>query len=111
MNFEKMTEKARQAIMESQQIGAEEGHQQLDGEHLHLALLTQEDGLIPKLLTNMEVNTGELIADLKAELSKLPKVQGGGDSMYSSRRLTQLFSQAEKIAGPVTTGYTHDGVR
>ena len=100
-----MTEKARQAILDCQQIGAEEGHQQLDGEHLHMALLMQEEGLIPKLLANMGVNTGELIGDLEAELSKLPKVQGGGDSMYSSRRLTQLLSQAEKIASDFKDEY------
>ncbi len=50
MNFEKWTEKAQNAMMESQNIAVANGHQQLDGEHLHLALLTQEDGLISRLL-------------------------------------------------------------
>ena len=44
----------------------------------------------------MSVNGGALIGDLQVELSKLPKVQGSGDSMYASRRLNQLMSQAEK---------------
>ena len=100
-----MTEKARAAIMDCQQIGAEEGHQQLDGEHLHMALIMQQDGLIPKLLANMGVNTGALIGDLETELSKLPKVQGGGDSMYSSRRLNQLMAQSEKIAADFKDEY------
>ena len=98
MNFEKMTEKAQSAIMDCQKIGIEEGHQQLDGEHLHMALMMQQDGLIPKLLNLMEVNNGAVIGDLQIELSKLPKVQGAGDSMYSSRRLNQLFMNAEKVA-------------
>jgi len=105
MNFEKMTEKARSAIMDCQQIGAEEGNQQLEGEHLHMALVMQDDGLIPKLLANMEVNISALIGDLEMEISKLPKVQGGGDSMYPSRRLTQLLGQAEKKASEFKDEY------
>ncbi|MEA4986856.1 MAG: ATP-dependent chaperone ClpB [Anaerovorax sp.] len=98
MNFEKWTEKAQGAIMDAQNIGIQDGHQQLDGEHLHVALLLQQDGLIPKLLSYMGVNLGELVGDLQKELDKLPKVQGGGDSMYSTRRLNQLVMNAEKIA-------------
>lgn len=105
MNFEKMTEKAQHAILDCQKIGVEEGHQQLDGEHLHMALLMQQDGLIPKLLNYMGVNNGAVIGELQGELSKLPKVQGGGDSMYSSRRLNQLLINAEKIAAEFKDEY------
>ena len=48
MNFEKWTERAQNAVMESQNLAISLGHQQMDGEHLHLALLTQNEGLIPK---------------------------------------------------------------
>lgn len=105
MNFEKMTEKARSAIIDSQTIGVEEGHQQLEGEHLHMALLMQQDGLIPKLLHLMGIDTGALIGDLEAELARLPKVQGGGDGMYASRRLNQLLLDAERIAGEFKDEY------
>ena len=98
MNMDRMTEKAQGAIIDCQKIAVEEGHQQIDGEHLHMALLLQQEGLIPKLLNYMSVNGGALIGDLQVELSKLPKVQGSGDSMYASRRLNQLMSQAEKRA-------------
>ncbi len=99
MNMEKMTEKAQGAIIDCQKIGLEEGHQQIDVEHLHMALMMQQEGLIPKLLNYMSVNNGALIGDLQAELSRLPKVQGGGDSMYAGRRLNELMMRAEKIAG------------
>ena len=98
MNMDRMTEKAQGAIIDCQKIGVEEGHQQIDGEHLHMALLLQQEGLIPKLLNYMSVNNGALIGDLQVELSKLPKVHGGGDSMYAGRRLNQLMMNAEKIA-------------
>ena len=50
MNIEKYTQNAQSAIMESQNIAIANGHQTLEVEHLHMALLTQKDGLIPKLL-------------------------------------------------------------
>ncbi len=98
MNFEKFTQNAQSAVMDCQNIGVQEGHQQLDGEHLHLALMLQQDGLIPKLIGLMGVKTGEIVGELEAEIEKLPKVHGGNDNMYSTRRLNQLLINAEKIA-------------
>ncbi len=99
MNLDKYTQNAQGAIIDCQNLALEEGHQQLDGEHLHLALVMQQDGLIPKLLKFMEINVGAVIGDLEGELEKLPKVTGAAaDSMYASRRLSQLLLRAEKIA-------------
>ena len=105
MNIEKYTQNAQSAIIDCQNIAVEEGNQQLDGEHLHLALLMQKDGLIPKLLKFMGVNTGEVIGAVQAEIDKLPKVAGSGDSMYSTRRLQQIFLNAEKKAEKLKDEY------
>ena len=98
MNIEKYTQNAQQAVMDCQNIAISEGHQMLDGEHLHMALLMQKDGLIPKLLKYMNVDATAVIADVEEQLEKLPKVSGNADNMYSSRRLSQLLMRAEKIA-------------
>lgn len=98
MNFEKLTQNAQAAVMDCQNIGIQEGHQQLDGEHLHLALMLQQDGIIPKLLHYMNVNTGEIVGALQIEMEKLPKVHGGDDNMYTTRRLNQILMNGEKIA-------------
>ena len=98
MNIEKYTQNAQQAVMDCQNIAISEGHQMLDGEHLHMALLMQKDGLIPKLLKYMNVDPTAVIADVEEQLEKLPKVSGAADNMYSSRRLSQILMRAEKIA-------------
>ena len=84
--------------MDCQNIAISEGHQMLDGEHLHMALLMQKDGLVPKLLKYMNIDATAVIADVEEQLEKLPKVSGNADNMYSSRRLSQLLMRAEKIA-------------
>ena len=61
MNIEKYTQNAQQAVMDCQNIAISEGHQMLDGEHLHMALLMQKDGLIPKLLKYMNVDATAML--------------------------------------------------
>ena len=53
MNIERVTRKAQKAILAAKDLAVRMGHQQLDSDHLHLALITQEDGLIPKLIKYM----------------------------------------------------------
>ena len=98
MNLEKFTDKARDAMVECQNIGIQEGHQQLDGEHLHLALMLQQDGLIPKLVKYMEIEPAKIVGDLEERIEQLPRVSGGDDQIYTTRRLNQLLINAEKYA-------------
>jgi len=99
MNFDQYTQNAQQAVADCQSIAIENGQQQLDGEHLHLALLRQRDGLVPKLLAYMGLDVEVLSSEVQREIDRLPKVSGGGaDQLYASRRLTQLFTSAERIA-------------
>lgn len=98
MNIEKYTQNAQSAIVDCQNIAISEGQQMIDGEHLHLALMMQRDGLIPKLLKYNKVNTDALTAVLKDEIAKLPKVTGAADNMYTSRRFSQILLNAEKTA-------------
>ncbi|NLD10820.1 MAG: AAA domain-containing protein, partial [Clostridiales bacterium] len=98
MNIERYTQNAQNAVMDCQNIAISEGHQELDGEHLHLALLMQKDGLMPKLVKNMGGDPSLMIADLEAVMEKLPKVSGNAANVYATRRLNQLFLNAEKEA-------------
>ncbi|MDR0886565.1 MAG: ATP-dependent chaperone ClpB [Clostridiales Family XIII bacterium] len=99
MNTDKFTQKTAEALMEAQQIAISMGHQQIDGEHLHLALLTQEDGLIPRLLELRGIDKHDMIQEVETALNKIPRVSGAGnDSIYASRRFQSLLNDSEKIA-------------
>ncbi len=97
MNIEKFTQKAQQAILESQDVAVRLGNQQLDGEHLHNSLLAQDDGLIPKLVQMAGADPALLLSDVEAELNKLPKVMGG-DGLYATRRFNKLLLDGQDRA-------------
>ena len=98
MNIEKYTQNAQSAMVEAQNLAVSEGHQMMEGEHIHLALLEHKDGLIPKLLKYMNADPEQLSGAVRMELDKLPKVSGAADNVYMSRRLSALFVRAESIA-------------
>ncbi|NJD04533.1 MAG: hypothetical protein FIA99_18505 [Ruminiclostridium sp.] len=99
MNFDKLTEKAQEAVGAAQETALRMNHQQVEGEHLHMALLVQEDGLIPKLITFMGGNPELVVRDLQIELEKIPAVYGAGaSSLYASRRLNEIIMHAEDEA-------------
>ncbi|NLL05954.1 MAG: ATP-dependent chaperone ClpB [Clostridiaceae bacterium] len=107
MNIDKFTEKAQETISLSQEIGIRLGHQQIDGEHLHLAMVNQEEGLIPKLISYMGINVQMYIGDVAQQLEKLPKVYGSGaTSMYATRRFNEILLRAEDEAKKFKDDYT-----
>ena len=98
MNFDKYTQNAQAAIADCQNIAIENGQQQLEGEHLHLALLRQREGLVPRLLTYMGLDVNTLMGEVQREIDRLPKVSGSSDQLYASRRFAKLLVDAEKTA-------------
>jgi len=106
VNLEKYTEKAQQAVVLAQQWAIRLDHQQVDGEHLALALVEQEEGLIPRLLWVLGINPEEFSRELKKELNKQPKVYGNAASqVYATRRLNQLLLSAEDRARELKDDY------
>ena len=63
MNYEKLTQNAGSAVMNSQNIAVEQGHQQIEPEHLAAALLKQKEGLIPKLISGMGKDVKNIITE------------------------------------------------
>ena len=105
MNIEKYTQKMQGAILDAQSIANSYGHQQLEIAHVHYAIISDSDGLIPKLLEAMNVDVNSLKADLKSYLEKLPKVSGGSAQLYMSSELNNVLTKAEKIASDFKDEY------
>lgn len=107
MDLDKFTEKAQEALGSAQEIALRMKHQQVDGEHLHLALLTQENGLIPRLINFMGIDNNLIISDVERELGKQPAIYGSGaQGLYASRRLNEILLQASDEATKFKDEYT-----
>ncbi|MBN1468539.1 MAG: ATP-dependent chaperone ClpB [Fusobacteriaceae bacterium] len=96
MNSEKFTEKSIEAINLSQQFATKYQNSTIRIEHLLLALFTQIEGLIPKILEKMNKNINHLVSQTENYLNSLPKVSGGNINMDSS--YAKVLDYAEKIA-------------
>jgi ATP-dependent Clp protease ATP-binding subunit ClpB len=101
MDVNRMTQKTQEAFQAAQSIATRHGHVEVDGEHLLLALLEQEGGLVPRLVSRLEIPLPPLVEALKSELQKVPSVSGPGieaGKVYISQRLHQLVVVAEDQA-------------
>jgi ATP-dependent Clp protease ATP-binding subunit ClpB len=97
MNLDKFTQKAQEAILEAQNIVIEKQQQELDDLHLHLALVSQEDGLIPMLLSGMNVPVQQYLSSLEDQVDKRPKVVGNVQP-YATRKFNERLIHAEAEA-------------
>jgi ATP-dependent Clp protease ATP-binding subunit ClpB len=101
MDFNRLTEKSQEAIRQAQTIAVEHGNQQVDVEHLLLAMLEQEGGLAPSILLRADVPLESLHRRVVQEIDKLPKISGSAtqpDQVYITAGLSRLFTVAEEQA-------------
>ena len=92
-----MTQRAQEALQQSQVKAIRYGHQEVDGEHLLLCLLEQDAGLVPRVLDRLGVATAVLKARLEQELESRPRVKGGATEsgkVYVTQRLNTLLVKA-----------------
>ncbi|MSO56197.1 MAG: ATP-dependent chaperone ClpB [Acidobacteria bacterium] len=85
MNINKYTEKAQEAILAAQQLAEQMSHVQIEPEHLLLALVDQQEGIVPELLRKMTVEPKPFAAALREDLSRLPQAYGGSQPGLSPR--------------------------
>ena len=107
MNLNQFTQKSVEAVQAAQQMASARQNQQIEQEHLLLALLEQKEGLIPQLMQKAGVDATSLRQKLTAAVERLPQVSGSGaGQMYLSRDLEQALNEAEKIAREMHDEYT-----
>jgi ATP-dependent Clp protease ATP-binding subunit ClpB len=104
MQPEKLTQKSQEALAEAQRLARDHSHQEIDGEHLALALISQTDSLIPDLLERIGVPVARLKPDLEAELARRHKVQGAGDA-YAGNDLRKALDAAQSEATQLKDDY------
>lgn len=97
MRSEQLTIKAQAALQAAQSLAREYSHQELDGVHLLLALVRQDDSLIPALFQKLGIQTPGLIADIENELVRRVKVQGATE-LFESPDLSKALDAAEAVA-------------
>ncbi len=101
MDPNKLTIKSQEALTAAQDLARRLDHQQVDANHLLLALLEQQDGLAPRILNRLEVDAGALRTRIQGDLERRPKVStGGGEAgrIYITADLEQLLARAEDEA-------------
>jgi ATP-dependent Clp protease ATP-binding subunit ClpB len=108
MDFNRFTEKLQEGFRAAQGVASKRGQQQIDVEHLLLALLDQEGGLTQSLFAKAEVDQALVHQKLVEQLDKLPRVSGsapGVDQLYLTKRLQDLLDRAEKEAKHLKDDY------
>ncbi|MBE6010809.1 MAG: ATP-dependent chaperone ClpB [Lachnospiraceae bacterium] len=93
MNISKFTQKSMEAVQKCEKLAYEYGNQEIEQEHLLLALLMQSDGLIPKLIEKMNINLSDFKKSAEQCLAKRIKVSGG--QVYVGQNLNKVLISAE----------------
>ena len=106
MDPEKLTLKAQEALQEAKAVAERKHHQQIDVEHLLVALLGQKEGVVIPILQKLGVNPDRVSSQLEDELNRIPQVTGAGaGQVYISSRLNELLDAAWKEAERLTDEY------
>src|SRR3954447_15331322 len=107
MQLDRFTIKAQEALQAAQGIAQSYSQQEIDGEHLMLALIDQPEGLIQPLLQKLGVPSPALRSDLEAELARRPKVQGTTSiDTFLGSNLKKALDASQAEAGKLKDEYT-----
>ncbi|MEI7635263.1 MAG: ATP-dependent chaperone ClpB [bacterium] len=106
MQTDKFTVKAAEALQAAQSLANEYANTEITPEHLLLALMTQNDGIIPSLLQAVGLNAHQIAGKLRDAVDRLPKVSGTiQQGPHLSRALNLVFDSAEKEASRMNDQY------
>ncbi len=95
MNINKFTQKSLEAVQESEKLAYDYGNPEIRSEHLLYALLKDPEGLIPKLLSKMEVTVEVFAAQIKGIIERQPRVQGGNTGISQGLNKVLIYAEDE----------------
>jgi ATP-dependent Clp protease ATP-binding subunit ClpB len=105
MNLNKFTEKAQEAVLESQTLAQALGHQVIEPEHVLLSLIRQTDGIVPQVLQKLNQNPEQLAALIERELNARPRVSGSNVRTSLSAASNEVLESAEREAKAMRDEY------
>jgi ATP-dependent Clp protease ATP-binding subunit ClpB len=108
VDLNRLTQRSQEALQDAQRRALELGHTEVDGEHLLLALLDQEGGIVSPLLAQAGADPGMVRGELEAELSRRARVTGpaaGPGQVMITRRLARVLDAAEREASRLKDDY------
>ena len=105
MNLDKYTQKSQEALLNAQRLGVELNHQSIEPAHLLLALLRQEDGVVPAIVTKVAGSPLALSEEVRQELEGRPKVYGATGEVGLARQTADVLSAAERYAKGMQDDY------
>jgi ATP-dependent Clp protease ATP-binding subunit ClpB len=98
MNLEKYTQKSQEAIITGQRLAQEYNHQSIEPAHLLLALLRQEDGVAPAIVTRVAGSVNAIRTEIEQDLEKRSRVYGAGGEVGLARPTADILAAAERYA-------------
>jgi ATP-dependent Clp protease ATP-binding subunit ClpB len=98
MNFNKLTVKAQEAVAEAQNLARGAGNPEVTAEHLLIALLRQEGGIVVPILTKLGLQAGQIEAETAAEVAKYSRVGGASAEPMVGSMLRKVFDAAFAVA-------------
>ncbi|PIZ26303.1 MAG: Clp protease, partial [Chloroflexi bacterium CG_4_10_14_0_8_um_filter_57_5] len=109
MRFDRFTERAQEAAQRGAEIIQRYGHNQIDTEHILLALIEQPGGVIPQILQNLNINTNQLSERLDQTLRMSPKANifggGGAGQIFITPRVKRIIDLANEEANRLKDEY------
>ncbi|NWF65111.1 MAG: type VI secretion system ATPase TssH, partial [Chloroflexi bacterium] len=105
MNLDKFTQKSQGAIFVAQQIAQEHHHQTIEPIHLELALIRQDGGVVPAIVTKVAGSTLALREELEKELAKRPQIQGANLQVGLAQATADVLTAAERYAKGIQDDY------
>jgi ATP-dependent Clp protease ATP-binding subunit ClpB len=105
MKLDKFTQKSQEAIFQAQEIARDYNHQNIEPAHLLLALLRQDQGIVPAIVTKVAGSVQALRAELQNDLARRPKIQGPGVEVGLAQTTADALTAAERYAKGMQDDY------
>jgi ATP-dependent Clp protease ATP-binding subunit ClpB len=105
MKLDKFTQKSQEAIFQAQETARDHNHQSIEPAHLLLALLRQDQGVVPAIVTKVSGSVDALRSELQNELARRPKIQGAGVEVGLAQTTSDALTAAERYAKGMQDDY------